>query len=265
MKPRPNLINFPSYSFDLPPSEIARPLPVTLAKSAKQKPAASKDGPRAKKKRKTRQQSDDAPRAFTRLMAFANSRSQNTGKSQGEDQVVGKQRRPQADGEGPESAQACKELPKILPGENMRDFAARVNTEIPVTVKDTRKIKSGKDPLGLKQFRTKKERQMHKLYDQWREEERKVQERKEEEAELAAERDIESGLFQMSSAAGVGGEDAFRECGKGSAKKRRAKEDDPWEEMRKKRGEKRPSLRDVALAPPDLTALKKFKKLPTGR
>lgn len=145
---------------------------------------------------------------------------------------------------------------RIRPGENMRTFAARVDAELPISGLTTKtKTKDGKDTLGLKVQRTRKERKMHKLYDQWRAEELKIQEQREEEADLAAEREMDdesSGLFTGSMLEG----DDQMQGGKKSRKRRgKAQDDDPWAELVKKRAEAKVGLHDVAQAPPELHKL----------
>lgn len=169
----------------------------------------------------------------------------------------------------PKTAEAAKpeeeaDVPSIRPGESLSDFAARVDASIPVAGLINKTGKGGKDPAGLKAYRTRKEKKMHKLYDQWRAEEKKIQEQKEEELELAAERELENGTLWS----GAGGPKDWDPVSKGEGKKKRkrggkgqAKEEDPWEELRRKRGEAKVRLRDVAQAPPSLP--KVSAKLPT--
>ena len=90
------------------------------------------------------------------------------------------------------SAVAAEEL-KIRPGERLSDFNARVNAALPLTgivKKSVAGAAGGKDPLGLaKQYRTRQERKLHKLYDQWRKDDIKIKEREAEERELVQERE----------------------------------------------------------------------------
>lgn len=149
-------------------------------------------------------------------------------------------------------------VPSIRPGESLSDFAARVDAAIPVSGLIMKTTKGGKDPLGLKVYRTLKEKKMHRLYDQWRAEERKIQERREEQLELAAEQEMENGTLLSNS--GLDLSDGWHANVQGSKgkKKRKGKknlcrnEEDPWEELRRRRGEDKPRLRDVAQAPPIL-------------
>ncbi|KOS17799.1 hypothetical protein ESCO_002560 [Escovopsis weberi] len=227
--------------FDLPPTQNARPLPV------KNKNGSIAQDPRpTKQQRKGRAKNDDVPRAFKRLMAVAQGKTIRSGLDDG------------SKGKATKTPAPEHEAPRIRPGEDLRSFAARVDTSIPVSGL-TRKIKTvnGKDEQGLKVHRTRKERQMHKLYDQWREEERKIQEQREEELEKIAEKDLEN------DAAGIMTSKAFAdENANLSGKKRRKKkgkgrgsasdDEDPWDALKKKRAEAKVGLHDVAQAPPEL-------------
>lgn len=152
-------------------------------------------------------------------------------------------------------AKANPEVPTIRPGERMADFAARVDAALPVSGLINKSVRGKNDPLDLKVWRTNKERKMHKLYDDWREEDRKIKERKEEELELQEEKDLEdkerSAAWKLEMQAAPGGKKK-----KGKKSKYLGEiggaEEDPWEALKKKRGEKRAGLHDVVQAPPEL-------------
>ncbi|KAH7033401.1 uncharacterized protein B0I36DRAFT_321360 [Microdochium trichocladiopsis] len=276
-------------AFDLPPTQFARPLPVKSNrqtqndgkgnKSQKGKPVtkgkdSSATTPKPAKddqqKRKRKAKGfDDAPRAFKRLMAVAGGKKIRSGLDNGEEPPSNKKKqknKSQAQDASPAKVETTTsqgpEIPTIRPGEKMSEFAARVDAALPVTGLITKSVRGKADPLGAKKWQTNKERKMHKLYDEWREEDRKIKEKKEEELELLDEEDLEdedraaARKLEMQASAG---------SGKRKKKGKRSKylgevsdpEDDPWEALRKKRGEKRPGLHDVAQAPPELN-----KKLP---
>ncbi|KAH8664271.1 hypothetical protein BX600DRAFT_550343 [Xylariales sp. PMI_506] len=266
-------------TFDLPPSQIARPLPV---KSQSKQEGSTQDnnkddGKNLKRKRDTGNR-NDTPRAFKRLMAYAGGKKTRSGLDDGRiSSAKGKKKSNNKSDEDEVAApqQAIKpELPKIRPGERMSEFVARVDAALPVGGLINKTARDGKDPLGMKVWRTKKERQMHKLYDEWREEERKIQEQREEELELLAEKELEdeeagvSWKLSMEQASAIGATSATGATGKKKKKGKRTKylgeaagaEEDPWEELRRKRGETRPGLSDVAKAPPELN-MKLPKKL----
>ncbi|EPE04259.1 hypothetical protein F503_04774 [Ophiostoma piceae UAMH 11346] len=93
-----------------------------------------------------------------------------------------------------EVAAAAEKL-TIRPGEKLADFNRRVDAALPLAgiVKNALPNSSGsKDPLGLaKTFRTKQERKLHKLYDQWRVDDVKLKAKLEEEKEIVDEKDAE--------------------------------------------------------------------------
>lgn len=252
-------------SFDLPPTQIAKPLPV-------RQPGPKANGPRngkAKgapvappdnlKRKRAAAPKDDAPRAFKRIMAYAKGKKPRSGLDNGDEPRTKKTKKRNA-GQEAKSAEIGAEaeveaeakptttaIPTIRPGERMSEFSARVDAALPLAGLINKSMHGNKDPLGLKVWRTHKERKMHKLYDEWREQELKIKERREEELELEAERELEEEESGVSWKLNVGNSIS------GKQKKRAKDDEDPWEVLRKKRGETRPGLRDVAVAPPELT------------
>lgn len=233
-----------------------------------QKNASGKKGAAVSEKKLKRKRdggkADDAPRAFKRLMAYASGKKPRSGLDNGEE-TPGKSRKQKATqtaaSEG--GAKETHEVPKIRPGERMSDFAARVDAALPISGLVNKSVRDGKDPLGLKVWRTNKERKMHKLYDEWREEERKIKEKREEELELQAERELEE------EEAGVSWKIEMQHGASGKKKKGKKtkylgevddNDDDPWEVLKRKRGETRAGLHDVVQAPPEL-AIKPQKKM----
>ena len=255
----------------MPPTQVARPLPV---RQEPQKNAAGKKGAgtekRLKRKRDAYKAGDDAPRAFKRLMAFAGGKKPRSGLDNGDEPSGKNKKRKAAQTTTAESdAKALSELPKIKPGERMSDFAARVDATLPISGLVNKSVRDGKDPLGLKVWRTNKERKMHKLYDEWREEDRKIKEKREEELEEQAEKELEEEEAGVSWKLNT--QDGASSGGKKKKKKgTRAKylgevddnEEDPWEALKKKRGETRAGLHDVVQAPPEF-AMKNLNKKKT--
>ncbi|KAI9158810.1 hypothetical protein HJFPF1_06808 [Paramyrothecium foliicola] len=218
--------------YDLPPSQRARSLPVGKARVNTDRPK------KADKRRK--KQDDDAPRAFKRLMAVARGRKIRSGLDDGKPEKSEKKA----------PTETSSEFPRIRPGEDLRSFATRVDAELPVSglTKKT-VVKDGKDEQGFKVFRTRKERKMHKLYDQWRAEDQKIKDKREEEQDLAAERELDD------EAAGITAvmDQIQASAGKGKKARRKAQDDDdPWAELKRKRAEAKVRLHDVAQAPPEL-------------
>ncbi|KAG8416076.1 hypothetical protein J3459_013804 [Metarhizium acridum] len=156
-------------NFDLPPSQRALPLSVSSRSQNR-----STTDIRSKENTGHIEKATMPPRAFKR-----------------------KRLRPGLDNgdsarNGPKNSGTPVEVPRIKPGEDMRSFSARVDTALPVAglTKKT-KTKDGKDSLGIKVQRTRKERKMQSSTISGRAEERKIPEQKEEERELAAERELE--------------------------------------------------------------------------
>ena len=144
-------------------------------------------------------------------------------------------------------------MPKIQPGERMSDYNARVDQAIKVSGL----IQKGKAVEGIKERRTKKEKQMHKLYATWREEEAKIQEQKEEAREKQEELEEENAAKygEEVNTAFKGGKRA-RAIGESNDK-----EGDIWAELKLKRGQKA-KLNDVVQAPPELIKVReKFKPI----
>ncbi|KAL5614301.1 hypothetical protein BROUX41_004409 [Berkeleyomyces rouxiae] len=286
--------NDPS-EYDLPPDRVALPLPALSGKErrdaaeAKKKkrktPANTDDTPHARlqKKRVAEFDSNDAPRAFKRIMRLAHKKQAGTitatapqkpklnRQAEAKKKAAAKAAEKTAAAELKKAEEDKIEVPKIQPGERLSDFAARVDQSIPVVGMANKMQKNGKDVLGLKVHRTRKEKKMHKLYDQWRAEERKIQTMRDEDAERAAERDLDSGNRLMDNGIMDGfSYDSLRPTGpmdrddadgeSGSKKKKKKqkrgggskKQEDPWAVLLKKRGEGRVKLHDVAQAPPEL-------------
>lgn len=256
-------------TYDLPPSQIAKPLPVKSQsqpeKSDVGKKSTNEPGKNLKRKRDAIK-NDDAPRAFKRLMAFAGGKKPRSGLDNG-DEPIGKNKKGKTTTTNKPSSEnkETREIPKIRPGELMSAFAARVDAALPVSGLINNSVKNGKDPLGLKPRQTKKEKKMHKLYDEWREEERKIKEKKEEELELQAEKELEEEEM------GVTWKLDSQSGGKKKKKGKKSKylgevadgDEDPWAALKKKRGEAKIGLHDVVQAPPEFS-VKPQKKITVG-
>ncbi|PTB63595.1 hypothetical protein BBK36DRAFT_1126751 [Trichoderma citrinoviride] len=223
--------------FDLPPTENARPLPVKKRNAT----TTSGDGV-TKKRQKISTRNNDTPRAFRRLMAVAAGKKLRSGLDDGRAEKSTK------------GADKPSEDLQIRPGENLGAFASRVDAALPVSglARKTSVNKDGKDAQGFKVYRTRKERKMHKLYEQWRAEELKIQERKEEELERIAERDLEDDAAGILTSVAFQNENSQGKRKKGH-KRRKAAEEDPWLELKKRRAEKKPKIYETVLAPPEFS------------
>lgn len=236
----------------------------------------SKAQAKVKKQRNDAYPADDTPKAFARLMSFqANGRFPS-----GLDDGVadGKKRKRDADADGsgtaPTISSATKDAPpaeqlRILPGEKMSDFSARVNHALPVSGLVAKGGK-GKGLLGSQGGQTRLERKMQRMQEEWRREEERRRARREEELEeLEDDAAVADGALLPDSGAGPSKK---RKSAGGKKKKGKNRtngsgadpdgdneddEGDPWERVRIARNEPPRRLHDVVQAPPKLTAVPK--------
>lgn len=260
-------------NFNLAPSAIAKPLAAYNKNDLKlRKKSKSGNGNQDTGDKKTRESTsgykhDDTPRAFARMMVQQSSnKRQRSGLDDGEDRPT-KKKRKQAqtrdDASRDESqAETVAEVTKILPGERLADFAARVNHALPVGGL-TRKGKVNVE--GLKERQTKTEKRLHKMYDEWRKEDERRKEQEEEQRELDEEAEEEK-------EAALGGQSVRIPNTTSSSKRQKRRkmigetgggDDDPWAELKAKR-EAPKGLHDVVQAPPDLKRVRETFKVKDG-
>ncbi|OCK76288.1 hypothetical protein K432DRAFT_306678 [Lepidopterella palustris CBS 459.81] len=237
--------------FNLPPTSRAKPLPVTIGKSAtKATTSTARNARRNKLKEIDGYGADDTPKAFARLMQFHAAGRGPKGLDNG-DRPNGsnKKRKLNPDNASPDNPKAASAavaaVPQIMPGERLSDFSARVNHALPISGLANR----GK---GVKDRVTKHEKKLKRLQDGWRKEEARIREKEEEERELAEEEADEHAAMWEDKTADL-------PAGRKSKKGRRGKvvgewdddDGDPWEVLRVKRGG-HGGLHDVVQAPPEL-------------
>ncbi|GFF79851.1 UPF0653 protein C607.02c [Aspergillus udagawae] len=293
-----------SSIYDLPPTLIAKPLPSrdpNAPKTKGKKPVPkSKD---AKKKENTstfaRSKSDlddDTPRAFRRLMQLqANGGKQAAPKTDASETGSKKRKRDATEDTKQSSRKKTAASPtptktanaatsttstaepersskvKILPGEKLSDFAARVDREMPISgMKKSGKPGSADLPKLREGRQTKHEKRLRRLQEQWRKEEaeileREAAEREEREAELEEQLELWK-EWEMEAAQGKAKK-------KGAAAKRKKKGDgpleddgpDPWAKLKKRDRMNKPANPfDVVQAPPQLTKPKEVFKVRGG-
>ncbi|KAI9751058.1 MAG: hypothetical protein M1835_001275 [Candelina submexicana] len=252
-------------SYELPPSTVAKPLPVIkqqkVHSTATLSPNKSKS---TKKKRLNKDINDDTPRAFSRLLQYQALGRHADGLDDGIRPKISKKRKRGDDSIatgsvasapnisaslGDNDTKEKPEVPTIRPGERMSEFSARVDTALPVSGLVVR----GKDNGRI----TKTEMRMQKMYAQWREEEKRRQEKLEEAMEEAeGGEDIGYGRVTSASKSGT----------KKKKKGKRIKvigeeggDEDPWAGLNAARGGPPSSLHDIVQAPPQLSNVPKDK------
>ncbi len=224
-----------------------------------------------RKRKRTAEKDDDTPKAFVRLMSFREGKRLPKSLDDGL-KPIKKQKPSEAEratirkGSLTEPPNAQIEMPTIQPGERMSDFAARVDAALPLSGLMNKTANGGKDPLGLKVARTKKEKKMHRMYDEWREQDRKIKEKRQEALELAQEDEEDEEDEELGIKWKVDME-ATEPKGKKKGKGKKSKvlglvndgDDDPWAALTKSRNEGPKRLNDVAQAPPQFLKLPKEK------
>lgn len=248
-----------SQAYDLPPTKIAKPLPVVIgSKPSRRIPHGQKRTRADCGKASKGFGIDDTPKAFLRLM-----QAQTTGrfpsglddgskggpntKKRKRDVVEGDSAQ-QKDGQSPLEQ---NEPPQILPGEKMSDFAARVNAALPLSGLTT-KGGAAKDVPGIKPKLSKREKKVQKMQQEWRKDEERRREKVEEVREEYEDLYGDDNLGDRG--AGTGGPRASGRKGKKSKRGARGKDEDPWEVVKRARNEGPRRLHDVVQAPPKFTA-----------
>lgn len=297
----PELITKYRHShFDLPPSVIAKALPVrdqqAKPKSGKKGHSGNKPQPQqqtnakpAKAPATSRRKNAaelDTPKAFQRLMQYASTGKRLPGLDNGEKKQGNKKRkREEADSKAQSSKKPAQEkaqpptasddkdakkaMPKILPGERLADFAARVDRELPLSAM----TKSSSGAPKVKDHKmTKHEKHLRRLQAGWREEDAKIKEREQaEREEREAEMEEQLEILKQWEAEARGG----KAKKKGTVAKKKKKgsngaddsgddDPDPWAKLKKRDKERRVNPFDVAQAPPQLTKPREIFKVRGG-
>ncbi|KAL8783846.1 MAG: hypothetical protein Q9213_004336 [Squamulea squamosa] len=248
---------------ELPPTAVALPLPVSKLSKIHQ--------PQKVLNRKN-DAKDDTPRAFTHLMTYTLTGHRTPrGLDDGTKPLASKKRKRGSNNEeqaavaGADST--CNDEAKILrilPGERMVDYSARVDQALPVVGL----VSKGKGAGGLKERQTKTERKMQRMQKEWREEESRRKARLQEAEEEAEGEEAEGGgrVTLGATGKGKGKKKGKRRKNKGGSGGDRSDDDeDPWavvaanrkrerEEMEKVEGKGGlVGLHDVVQAPPKFT------------
>lgn len=240
----------------------------------------------ANKKKKSRAGGgfvDDTPKAFARLMQL-----QKTGRMPSglDDGSKSKKRKRDAAGDDTEKATKRAEapssksnsaIPKILPGEKLSDYSARVNMALPLSgISKSKNPASGDLPKLRETRQTKHEKHLRRLQQGWREEEARIREREQEERE-EREAEMEEQLDLWKEWETEAGKNKAKKKGNKSKKKKKGKngldsdidddddDDDPWEKLKERDRASRPANPlEVVQAPPQLTKPREVFKVRGG-
>lgn len=171
------------------------------------------------------------------------------------------------------SSEAKQAVPKILPGEKLSDFAARVDRALPLS----EMTKSSQPASKVRDHKiTKHEKHLLRLQAGWREEEARIREREEaEREERAAEMEEQLDILKEWEAEARGG----KAKKKGTVPKKRKKgangvdadaeesgddDPDPWAKLKKRDKERQANPFEYAQAPPQLTKPREIFKVRGG-
>ncbi len=154
------------------------------------------------------------------------------------------------------SARATTNAPdiKILPGERLGEFSARVDQALPIAgLKSKGQTSSIKIPgVKVEERKTKHNRRLERMQKQWRDEEIRRREKLEEEMEQKEDEKEEQQLLWEGMEAGR----------RKKSKKRKGEsnaieeDEDPWAGLEERRRDsKQKNLQDVVQAPPQLKAI----------
>ncbi|KAJ5398018.1 hypothetical protein N7509_006131 [Penicillium cosmopolitanum] len=278
--------------FDLPPSVIAKALPVRNPESKaqnNQKPGqkgqkqqqggSKKDAVSLEHTRSKRAKEDDTPRAFRHSRPQADVHPRDSSREKKKTKADNKKRkREDADNKGSSSKKPAKTLseqkeaagkdanlaiPKILPGEKLSDFSARVDRALPLAAITKTQAGQRKD---RDHKMTKHEKHLRKLQAGWREDEAKIREKEQEEKE-EREEEMEEQIELMKKW------DLERRGGKARKKGTVPKkkngdvgddDPDPWAKLKKRDKERKANPFEVAQAPPELKAPREIFKVRGG-
>jgi hypothetical protein len=211
---------------------------------------------------------DDTPRAFAHLLNF-----QKTGKRPThtlDDGTIHKGKKRKREAEDVTTAVTkAKDMPvavsdtpvanlpniRILPGERLADFAARVDQALPITGLKT-KGRSSKTPgVRTEERKTKHNRRLERMQKEWREEEIRRKEKLEEEMEEEEKETEKQELLWDSVKAGWSKKTKKKNGDKLGSDQ--GDDEDPWAELEeRKRDTKQKNLQDVVKAPPQLMGVK---------
>ena len=203
---------------------------------------------------------DDTPREFLRLMQMQSGKRLKSGLDNGISDKRSKKRKLNVDNEPEKLADPTEdntiekaEPLRILPGERMSDFAARVDQAMPLAGVSTTNKGANAKIDGLKEKTTKHNRRLSRMIKQWREEDEKIRDKQQEDEDGRMDEKEEHDLMWSA----IPSNSKKRTKGGSNSNTVVIEEDDPWAVLKKKRaGTKQKNLQDVVEAPPVLPKLK---------
>ncbi|KAE8342613.1 hypothetical protein BDV24DRAFT_130123 [Aspergillus arachidicola] len=270
--------------YDLPPTMIAKALPVRDPNSKNKKSKKNVKDNKPQDKLQARQKSatdDDTPKAFRRLMQF-----QTQGKQAPSKPNAGESKKRKRGAENTDNAKQTARKksapvvvvdqstdvepqvkPKILPGEKLSDFAARVDREMPIAGMKRSGKPAKSDLADIREHKvTKHEKHLLRLQSMWRKEEAEIREREAAERE-EREAELEDQLELWKEWEVEAGQGKAKKKGAGARKRggQSADNSDPWAKLKSKDRLNKPANPfEIAEAPPQLTKPREIFKVRGG-
>ncbi|KAJ5587073.1 uncharacterized protein N7459_002838 [Penicillium hispanicum] len=280
--------------YDLPPSMIAKALPVRDQPKPKNGKKKQDDNTKSQSlqaaSRRKNSSDHDTPKAFQRLMQYQttgkrapsgletdekkrDNKKRKRGAADTKNETPKKSTKFESESTDNSVKEAKQEVPKILPGEKLSDFAARVDRALPLSAM-TKSNQPGM-PVVRDHKMTKHEKHLRRLQQGWREEEAKIQEREQaEREERAAEMEDQLELMKQWEAEARGGKakkkgtvpKKKKTAGAGDENDANSDDDDPdpWAKLKKRDKERQANPFDFAQAPPQLTKPREIFKVRGG-
>lgn len=277
----------------------------------KKQPEEISENTKKSRKAKSKRQhdlADDTPKAFRRLMQFQTAGQRmpsglDTGKKQKQQQLQKKDNTQGSEGTNKKRKRedtkneaennknktkdtgSAQEMPKILPGEKLSDFAARVDRTLPLSAMK-RSIAPGVGKMR-EDRQTRHEKHLRRLQQGWREEDVRIREREQAERE-ERETEMEDQLrlwkeWEAEAGAGKAKKKAAAASAAGKKKKKGKNnrtadggddemgghvsdddDPDPWAKLKKRDRERKANPFDVVQAPPQLTKPREIFKVRGG-
>lgn len=231
---------------------------------------------------------DDTPKAFRRLMQYQQTgRRAPSGLETGErpnkrkrnatEDATTSSKKPAkvAETQKPKpSAKEKTEMPKIMPGERLAEFVARVDREMPLS-QMTKSVKTGDAKNKEQHKRTKHEKHLLRLQKGWREQDAKIREKEQEEREEREdEMEVELRQWKEWEIEAAGGKKKKAAAAKKNKKKGMNADGDapdsgdddpdPWAKLKKRDEERKKNPFEVAKAPPQLVKPREIFKVRGG-